>query len=197
LFFPATIFFQIQGLSSKQKNLLLYKRIFLFQRTIFFQRQDFSCKQKTFLLQKYTSGLAPFRLPDDLLAAVRYIAKGHTHADMIQDLNNLSVLGEANQELLTAIRFDMSLLDKAAQTAHELASLLAETNSCRLEYDKAKKIRDQAYTHLKEAVDEICGHGKYVFRDNKERYIGYRSHYIRQKRSKRASKSDAPEAKKK
>ena len=138
-----------------------------------------------------------FRMRDDLLAAVRHIAKGHTHADMIQDLNDLSVLGKANRELLAAIRFDMSLLDEAAQTAAELASLLAETNSCKLEYDKAKKIRDQAYTHLKEAVDEICVHGKYVFRNNKERYIGYRSHYIRQKRSNRASKSDAPGAEKK
>ena len=69
----------------------------------------------------YTSGLAPFRLSDDLLAAVRYIAKGHTHADMIQDLND----------------------------------------------------------------------------NNKERYIGYRGHYIRQKRIKRASKSHAPEAEEK
>ncbi|MGD2086544.1 MAG: hypothetical protein PVH61_10205 [Candidatus Aminicenantes bacterium] len=58
-----------------------------------------------------------------------------------------------------------------------------------MEYSKAKKIRDQAYTHLKEAVDEIRLFGQYVFRQNKDRFIGYRSNYIRQLKSKQRRKT--------
>lgn len=137
-----------------------------------------------------------FRKSPDLLAGVRRIAKGHTHANMIQGLNDLSVLGGGNRELLTAIRFDMSLLDRAAQASGDLASLLGETTRCREEYDGSKRIRDQAYTHLKEGVDEICVHGKHVFRRDKERFHGYRSNYVRRTRKKSAPKPDAPEAEK-
>jgi hypothetical protein len=107
---------------------------------------------------------------------------------MIQDLNDLSVLGKANPQLLEAINLDMSLLDEAAQTAKEMAALLAEVNRSRREHSEAKRIRDQAYTHLKEAVDEIRRCGQYVFRQNKERLMGYRSSHIRQIKSRQRRK---------
>lgn len=121
------------------------------------------------------------------VAAVRAISKGESHADMIQDLNDLAVLGKANPQLLEAIQFDMSLLDKAARTSKEMAVLLAKSTSERMKPEEAKEIRDQTYTHLKEAVDKIRFHGQYVFRENKNRFIGYRSNHIRKikKRQKR------------
>jgi hypothetical protein len=129
-----------------------------------------------------------FRDHPDLVKTVSAISKGESHADMIQDLSDLSVLGKENPQLLEAINFDISLLDEAAQTASEMAALLAEVNSSRQEHSEAKKFRDQAYTHLKEAVDETREYGQYVFRKNEERFIGYRSSYIKQVKSRQPRK---------
>lgn len=129
-----------------------------------------------------------FRSDEALSGRVSAIADGNGHADMIQDLNDLSVLGKDNQELLAKINFDLSLLDLAAQKADEMGTLLGETTRDRADYSAIKKIRDQAYTHLKEAVDEIYTHGQYVFWRTDERYKGYRSNYVRRVNAKRAAK---------
>jgi hypothetical protein len=50
----------------------------------------------------------------ELTRKVRAIAAGSSHADMIQDLNDLSVLGKGYPAPLAAISFDMALLDQAA-----------------------------------------------------------------------------------
>jgi hypothetical protein len=123
--------------------------------------------------------LYAFRKHPDLMKAVRAISPIGGHAKMIKDLNDLSILGKDNTRLLEAINFDLSLLDKAAQTSRKMAVLLDEMDRDR-ERDKhseAKKIRDQAYTHLKEAVDEILETGRYVFRQDKRRSRKYASEY--------------------
>ncbi len=126
-----------------------------------------------------------FRDRPDLLKTLRVTKKGRTHANMIQALNDLSVLGKKNAGLLEAVRFDMTLLDKAAQTAEAMSGLLSDTNAYIRTVKEVKKIRDQAYTHLKEAVDEIRSAGQYVFRKDKDRSRGYRSEYLRGKNLKR------------
>ncbi len=128
-----------------------------------------------------------YRKDTVLYGRVRAIAEGNSHADMIQDLNDLSVLGKENPEPLAAIKYDMSILDQAAQMADEKAALLAAVTGERADNSETKKIRDQAYTHLKEAVDEIYSYGQYVFRDNDERLKGYRSNYLRRRRNKKAA----------
>jgi hypothetical protein len=124
-----------------------------------------------------------------LIAVVRHIAKGESHAKKIQDLNDLSVLGNSHHQLLENLNFDMSLLDKAAQLSKEMARLLSETTSDRMNPGPAKKIRDQAYTHLKEAVDKIRSCGRYISRENKERIRGYRSQYMHEMKSKQSRKT--------
>ncbi|NIM17283.1 MAG: hypothetical protein GTO45_35215 [Candidatus Aminicenantes bacterium] len=128
-----------------------------------------------------------FRNDDDLLGKLSDIAEGYSNADMIQDLNDLSVLGLEHPDLLAAVNFDMTLLDQAAQKADELAQLLAAATGERIDTSESKKIRDQAYTHLKEAVDEVYDFGQYVFRDNEERLKGYRSNYLRRMRLSRSA----------
>ena len=130
-----------------------------------------------------------FREHPTLMATVSNISKGKRHSKMIQDLNDLGVLGHANHQLLQSIDFDMSLLDKAAPIAKEMAGLLADTTRDRLEPGTAKIIRDQAYSHLKEAVDKIRSYGQYVFRQNKDRAPGYRSQYIRKIKSRKSRKN--------
>ena len=44
-----------------------------------------------------------FRKSPDLLSKIDTIEKGSSHADFVQDLNDLSVLGIANLELVTKI----------------------------------------------------------------------------------------------
>jgi hypothetical protein len=118
-----------------------------------------------------------FRKDDALLSRVSAIAEGSGHADLIQDLNDLAVLGRENPDPLTAIGFDLTQLDLAATRADELANLLAEANGDKADPNYSKTIRDKAYTHLKELVDEIREAGKYVFRNDKNRLKGYSSSY--------------------
>ena len=123
-----------------------------------------------------------FRRDPGLMNVLKNISQGENHANLVQDLNDLTVLGKANPLLLAVIGFDMTLLDNAAQTAAEMTALPSEISDCEQARRNAKKLRDRAYTHLKEAVDEIRRCGQYVFRRDKERLAGYRSHYLRRKK---------------
>lgn len=129
-----------------------------------------------------------FRKHEDLLQKVALVAEGEGHADMIQDLSTLVVLGRAQSELLAGIHFDVALLDTAAQTVDELATLLAAANGEKLGDNDGRALRDQAYTFLHEAVEEIRACGKYVFFDNDARSRGYTSAVYRY-RNRAGSKS--------
>lgn len=112
-----------------------------------------------------------------LLARVAGIAEGATHADMIQDLNDLAVLGNNNPALLQAIGFDLGKLTLAAETSDAMANLLALANGDRASQSETKKIRDKAYVYLKESVDQVREAGKYLFWKNENRYKGYVSKF--------------------
>lgn len=131
-----------------------------------------------------------YRKDDALLSRVSAITDGSGHADMIQDLNDIAVLGREFPDPLTAIGFDLSLLETAATGADELADLLAEANGDKADQNESKEIRDRSYTYLKFLVDEIREAGKYVFRKDPKRAKGYTSEYWR-KLKKSASNDDA------
>jgi len=82
-----------------------------------------------------------FRRNADLLRIVDMIAEGSTHVDMPQDLKDLAVAGRRSSELLAAINFDMTLLERCESQAEELGRLYAETRNERLAYREAKLIR--------------------------------------------------------
>ncbi|MDQ1352840.1 MAG: hypothetical protein QG657_3146 [Acidobacteriota bacterium] len=127
-----------------------------------------------------------FRNQRDLLLTLKRISTKKNHPTMIQDLNDLSVLGRGHRPLLEAVRFDISLLEKAAQASWDLTALLAKTTTARMNVGEGKRIRDQVYTYLKEAVDEIRRTGQYVFRHDKERLPGYNCDHLRQANMRRA-----------
>jgi hypothetical protein len=129
-----------------------------------------------------------FRNHPKLLMKVQTLKKAKRQVPMIQCLQDLCVLGRGQQELLSAIGFDMSLLERAAQTSLELKEIHAEANTARFECSSAKKNRDRAYTLLKAAVDEIRTCGRFVFRGNKERAKGYSSNYLKMQNAKNAHK---------
>jgi hypothetical protein len=122
-----------------------------------------------------------FRNDPKILGRVSDIAKGTGHPDMIQDLNDLAVLGKKYENLLTPIAFDLTLLDRAAETSANCADVLAIANGSKQKGNEARVLRDQAYTYLKQSVDEFRAAGKYLFWKNEQRLKGYSSDYWRRK----------------
>jgi len=124
-----------------------------------------------------------YRKNEDLLSKVSSIGEGTGHADMIQDLSDLAAFGKEHLQELTAIKFDKALLTTAATQADEMAVVLARANGEKGDSSAARITRDKAYTHLKEAVDEIRTTGKYVFWKNDQKLRGYISSYIKRRNS--------------
>lgn len=129
-----------------------------------------------------------FRKNKQLLSRVSAIADRSGDADMIQDLNDLSVLGKSNLPLLENINFDPEILNKAAQLSDSLSELLGKVKFERFEESEEKLMRNRAYTLLKETVDEIREAGKYIFAKNKKRSKAYASDYFRRMWKKNQSK---------
>lgn len=136
---------------------------------------------------------AAYDLRDALLHAMRYayrndaallgrvsaIAEGNGHADMIQDLNDLTVLGRQNPTQLLAAGIDEAKLTEAATLSNEMATLLAQANGDIAEQNESKIIRDKAYTHLKQLADEVYAAGKFLFWKDAQRIKGYTMSYWR------------------
>ncbi|MFH2025804.1 MAG: hypothetical protein ABIK30_08265 [bacterium] len=118
------------------------------------------------------------------------IADGSGHADMIQDLNDLSLLGKDHTDLLTAVGFDVTTLDTAASLSAELATLYSEVSTVQNEENTERIVRDKAYTYVKQALDEIRNCGQYVFWRSDARLKGYVSQYYKNRRKKNSSSSD-------
>ena len=106
-----------------------------------------------------------FRKNKRLLNRARNIAKGKGHSDMIQDLNDIAALGRDNPKYFKAINFDVANFEKTDDMAHRMAKVLANAHK-EDGISEARIIRDKAYTHLKEAMDEIKEAGKFIFRYN-------------------------------
>ncbi len=122
-----------------------------------------------------------FRADPGLLKMLDLIKEGDSRADTIQDLASLSILGKENQDLLTAINFDLSQLDTAAEMADRMGRLLGDINGRMYFEDEIKLIRDKAYTLTKEVVDDIRAYGKFAFRNKEVKLHGYASKYNRER----------------
>lgn len=134
-----------------------------------------------------------YRNEPKLMARIAEIEKGDGHEDMVQDLNDLSVLGLANPEQLTAIGFNLESLGTAATLSDEMAQLLSEVNGNKTLGNEGKYLRDQAYTYLKKLVDEVRTCGKYAFRKDEKRLAGYYSRYWKKRNSSKTSSEETSE----
>ncbi len=117
-----------------------------------------------------------YRKSENIMKKLRKIGSGNGHADMIQDLNDLSVIGREYFEPLNKIDYDMSLLERASVTADNMGRSLAEANA-EDGYNEALDLRNRAFAYLKVVVDEVRAAGKYIFWKNEEKLKGYRSEY--------------------
>ena len=120
-----------------------------------------------------------FRKNPTALTGIRKFSEGKSHIATIQALYDIALFGEDRIELLEAARFDISLLRRAADLSDKMASLYAVVTNTRRTPDKKYKIRNQAYTHLAEAVDEIKFYAKHIFWKDSAKLECYRSEYTR------------------
>ncbi len=115
-----------------------------------------------------------YRNDSNLTQKVKRIKEGSDHADMVQDLVELAVLGESYPEPLQQINLETSVLEKAKTVSKTMANLLAQVNGIEKGNDEKKINRDKAFTLLRERVNTICEYGQYVFwknPDRKEKYL--------------------------
>ena len=148
---------------------------------------------------------AGYSLRDDLLSEFNYafrndvglqtrvdaVAEGSGDADMIQDLNDLVVIGRENPAPLRETAFDFGLLDRAAVLCERLGALRADASVDKVSYREQKLIRDRAYTYLMAAVDALRECGRFVFRKDGERLDGYASQYRQAQRSRSSAQTEA------
>lgn len=118
-----------------------------------------------------------FRKHPELLRKVALIENGTGHSDMVQDLQDLAVLGKANTGLLQVIGISLDQLNEAETKSQEMSTLLARVNKAKNNGNPGRVMRDHAYTHTKAAVDDIRAAGRYAFRKDQKRLKGYRSEY--------------------
>lgn len=123
-----------------------------------------------------------FRNNEVAMQKLSKIKKGNSMDDMLMDLCSLSVLGKDNSKLLEAINFDLSLLDRAAETSERMAKVKANKNGRLYFQDDMLVIRNKAYTLLKECVDEVRKYGQFAFADQPNIAQAYASKYRREKK---------------
>lgn len=132
--------------------------------------------------------LFAYRKNDEIHARIQAIAEGTGHADMIQDLSDLSVIARKNPEQLKTIKqFDFKDIDIAEQFSSEMARMLAGAKAT-AGVTEAKIIRDKAFTYLKTALDEVRAVGQFVFWKRPDRLPGYSSQYFRRHNKKDSKK---------
>lgn len=123
-------------------------------------------------------------------AKVSKLGDKTSNAAMIQALRDISVFGKEHIELLRNTSFDITMLDTAAVMSREMASLLGAVNSRRAYCSDSLKIRNQAFTYLKEAVTELKRHAAFVLWKEPARLKGYASDYNRKRRIKNKSQKE-------
>lgn len=132
-----------------------------------------------------------FRKDVATLVTVDAIAEGGGNADMVQDLNDLAVLGKKHLPELEVIGVKTEDVDALATLSDEMGALLARANGEREGINASRDLRDRFFTLMKQTVDEIRDCGKYVFWRDAVRYKGYTSKYIRSHRPKPFDKPSA------
>lgn len=133
-----------------------------------------------------------FRNNAKTLSLVNRIAGSLSYVSMLQDLNDLAVLGKNNMDALKAVKFNMALLDEAAAIVYELRPLLAK-HLVESKVIEEKLIRDQALVLVKRIVDEICAFGQFLFWKKPMQKKNYASPYLRRLRSRQTREKKQPE----
>jgi hypothetical protein len=153
-----------------------------------------SNEANTIYIEMLDAMMHAYRNNPAVLKQVRAIADGTGNADKIQDLDNMVAIARANPAELQQIKFDVTLLDKAAEMAPAMASALGKAQADSAEGDIAIDMRNRAYTALVEAISEVRNCGKYAFRNNPKYANYYAVNYLRRAKGKRNGNGNATAA---
>lgn len=129
--------------------------------------------------------LFAYRRDRELVRQVRAIGIGKSPQVMIEALKELALLAKSNSTQLKAINFELAELDEAVALAERLGGLLEMAEAERDSGYMRMRLRDAAYSHLKEGLKELRDYGLFVFRGDKKRGLDYTSDYLRKKRNRR------------
>ena len=138
----------------------------------------------------------------DLVERIVRIGEGVSSDDVIQDLNDISLLGRNNLAPLAALGITAEQLLDAANLSDALSKHKAAAQVQRKLQNQKKLLRDQAYTYVTGLIKTIRQYGQLVFWRTPDRLKGYSSDFLRAKNrrknttdaEKEAPKSDTPEA---
>ena len=132
-----------------------------------------------------------YRNHPDILKRLDNIIDGSGNMDLIQDLSDYSAFAIQHPEPLTAILFDNTKTERAKQISLDLVDLMNQVDGVKNSKNRPEKImRDRAYTHLKQLVDEIRAYGKYAFWNDEEKQKRYSSEYLRKGRERNEAQKD-------
>jgi hypothetical protein len=128
-----------------------------------------------------------FRFSDNpaVISRLNRISEGESNSAMIQSLRSLYIVGKEHLEYLRSVNFDITMLDRAAEMSQEMTMLFAAVNSRRAFCSDTLKIRNQAYTYLREAAMMVKKHADFLFWRDPVRMKGYTSNYYRKQYLKR------------
>ena len=129
-----------------------------------------------------------FRKHPDLKASLARIADKRSDVDVIQDLNDLSVLGKRNANLLSAVGMDLNKLNEASDKSFELGQYKAQAMVGQSRAQECKLIRDQAYTMVWNLLAEVRECGRFATWKNAERSVGYQIDYFHEEKKRRRGK---------
>ena len=140
----------------------------------------------------FDSSLYALRNNDDALAIVARIQEGEGVADMCQDLKDLAALTEKYRAEFDRIDFDVEIAKRARALATEVLTGHAAATTKKVSIEM-KEIRDRAFTHLNDAVDEVRAAGLFAFRRDTDssRLAKFRSAYAIRRESRRKTRSAA------
>jgi hypothetical protein len=126
----------------------------------------------------------------DVHVKVRKMSKGRSNAAVSAGLFELAELGSLYQAELERNGIDLCILDKAMKAGGDLTRLQAKLNAFKGGKAEGQFLRNKAYYHLREVVDEVRRIGKFVFWKNEERYKGYLSDFLKSKTHKLKHKNN-------
>jgi hypothetical protein len=123
-------------------------------------------------------------------ARLKRIASGASNDQLILQLTELAELGDKYPEDLKKHGMDPGMRDKARQLSEELYRLHAKVNTVNLKKSDGFELRNKAYYHLKETLDEVRRRGRLAFWKDKGRQKGYISEYIKRRNQNFRQKKD-------
>jgi hypothetical protein len=109
---------------------------------------------------------------------LKSIRKSRSRLDELQSFKNIFILCEGHKDELLKVGFDFSLVEKARLMGDNLRSLWAKASMYQYDDVKFLNLRNAAYINLKEAVNKVRRHGKFVFIKDNLRFQGYKSDFI-------------------